>query len=261
MGAVYQDCEFECDWCDRLGCKRWSDVFKNLSTFSQGLACDKVDLLEGDSEEGGEFWGRKPACSAMKFSDCGFGKKRGIPTNCTAMAKHEDTLVGWIRFEDQSMPGAQGAAATADRTARGVVGGVHGALGKGSRRFPIVARSKCKFHSAPRNVQGTSQPIAVFVVSVHFHSSCRLGCLGSGCLGNISSFVETGRYPMMDTSEGTSTYTHSPNNTGCLAFPVLVAAECLEMLFAAYAVNNPIDIYSENGTMPLTVKRFIEIWR
>lgn len=104
MGAVHQDCKCECDWCDRLGCKRWSNMCQNLGTFSQALACEKVDLLEGDSGEGVEFWGRKPACSALKCSDCGFGKSGGIPTNCTAMAKHKDKLVGWIRFEDQTMP-------------------------------------------------------------------------------------------------------------------------------------------------------------
>lgn len=104
MGAVHQDCGCECDWCDRLGSIRWSDMCKNLATFSQECACEKVDLLEGDSDEEVEFWGRKPACSAMKCSECGFGKRGGIPTNYTAMAKHKDKLVGWIRFEDQTMP-------------------------------------------------------------------------------------------------------------------------------------------------------------
>lgn len=77
---------------------------RTSALISQALACEKVDLLEGDSDEGVEFWGRKPACSAMKCSDCGFGTSGGIPTNCTAMAKHKDKLVGWIRFEDQTMP-------------------------------------------------------------------------------------------------------------------------------------------------------------
>lgn len=137
MGAVHQDCECECDcdcdWCDRLGCKRWSNMCQNLGTFPQALACEKVDLLEGDSDDGTEFWGRKPGCSAIKCSECGFGKSGGIPTNCAALAKHKDRLVGWIRFEDQTMRDGkvhkkqqlpQGAAG-------GLVGGVHGAFGKG----------------------------------------------------------------------------------------------------------------------------------
>ncbi|CAN0572172.1 unnamed protein product [Ectocarpus sp. 12 AP-2014] len=41
MGSIHQDCDCECDWCDDLGCKRWSVMCQDLSKFSDALACEK----------------------------------------------------------------------------------------------------------------------------------------------------------------------------------------------------------------------------
>lgn len=80
---------------------------KDLPSFSQALACAKVNLLSGDPDGGFVFMGRKPACNAMECSDCGFGKPNGIPTNCKALLRSADRHVGWIRFEDQTMENGQ----------------------------------------------------------------------------------------------------------------------------------------------------------
>lgn len=107
MGCVHTDCECTCDWCDGEGCRRWSSCFRSLHNFSEELCCAKVDLLEGDSSGGFEYFGRKPACTAATCADCGFGKSNGIPANCEALERHSHRLAGWVRFEDQKMADGQ----------------------------------------------------------------------------------------------------------------------------------------------------------
>lgn len=103
MGGVHRDCDCTCDWCDGEGCQKWIDMCRNLHSFSDGFACAKVNLLEKDSSGGFEHWARKPACTAGKCADCGFGNLNGIPTGCQALEKHSHRHVGWICFEDQTM--------------------------------------------------------------------------------------------------------------------------------------------------------------
>lgn len=103
MPAIHANCDCTCSWCDELGCKKWAGMCESLGNFSQSLACDKVDLLEGDPNGGFEFWGRKPACTTMKCAECGFGKPNGIPADCKAVEGSADRVVGWIRFGDQTM--------------------------------------------------------------------------------------------------------------------------------------------------------------
>lgn len=76
---------------------------RNLGTFSEALACEKVNLLGNDPEGGFEFMGRKPSCVAMNCAECGFGKPNGIPSDCKALERCLDRQVGWIRFQDQKL--------------------------------------------------------------------------------------------------------------------------------------------------------------
>lgn len=104
MGSMHEDCECMCTWCNgEDGCKRWLQMCRSLHNFSNEFMCDKVDMLAEDS--GGEFehWGRKPECVAGVCSDCGFGNRNGIPTDCLALAHNAHRPVGWIRFQDQKM--------------------------------------------------------------------------------------------------------------------------------------------------------------
>lgn len=96
-----EDCECGCAWCTSEGCDKWRDMSRDLSTFSQALACEKVDLLAGDPDGGYQLMGRKRKCVAMKCAECGFGGLHGIPLDCEASAKCADRPVGWIRFQDQ----------------------------------------------------------------------------------------------------------------------------------------------------------------
>lgn len=76
---------------------------ESLDNFSHSLSWEKVVLLEGDPNGGLEFWGKKPACAAMTCADSGFGKPNGIPTDCKALHGSADHVVGWVRFEDQTI--------------------------------------------------------------------------------------------------------------------------------------------------------------
>ena len=80
---------------------QWRGMSKDVSAFSEALACEKVNLLSGDPD-GFTFMGRKPECAAMKCTECGFGKPNGIPTDCKALQGSAERLVGWIRFQDQT---------------------------------------------------------------------------------------------------------------------------------------------------------------
>lgn len=74
--------ECECRWCRWSGVdggRKWKEAWRHLSSFSDAVACPKVDLRAGDSEDDVGFWGRKPECSSFDCSECGFGKAGGIP--------------------------------------------------------------------------------------------------------------------------------------------------------------------------------------
>lgn len=104
MPAIHANCDCTCKWCDGgSGCGKWMAMCKDLHSFSEALACEKVDFLEEDRGGRFEHWGRKPACVAMECSECGFGNPGGIPMNCDALGSMADRVVGWLRFEDQVM--------------------------------------------------------------------------------------------------------------------------------------------------------------
>ncbi|CAB1107057.1 unnamed protein product [Ectocarpus sp. CCAP 1310/34] len=104
MPAMHSNCDCTCKRCDGgSGCGKWMAMCKDLHSFSEALACEKVDFLEEDRGGKFEHWGRKPACVAMECSECGFGNPGGIPMNCDALGSMADRVVGWLRFEDQVM--------------------------------------------------------------------------------------------------------------------------------------------------------------
>ena len=89
----------DCKWCSTPdGQAAWKKMWEHLGTFSEALACPKVDLREADPEDEVGFMRRKPTCSSMDCMLCGFGKEGGIPT-CKALERSEQ-LVKWTRYED-----------------------------------------------------------------------------------------------------------------------------------------------------------------
>lgn len=94
----------DCRWCSAAdGDKRWKQLWEHLGTFSDVIACPKVDLRAGDPHDEHGFMGRKPACSSFDCQFCGFGKQGGIPT-CKAL-ETSPQLVKWTRYEDVERPG------------------------------------------------------------------------------------------------------------------------------------------------------------
>ena len=94
----------DCRWCQSAnGDEVWKGHFQHLGTFSEAIACPKVDLRAGDPHEDMKFMGRKPACASFNCNDCGFGKDGGIPF-CKVLETSEQT-VEWTRYEDLERPG------------------------------------------------------------------------------------------------------------------------------------------------------------
>ncbi|CAB1103201.1 unnamed protein product [Ectocarpus sp. CCAP 1310/34] len=94
--ASHGDCS--CRWCTVDGGSKWRETWKHLGTFSDAIACPKVNLRAEDPEDNVGFMGRKPECSAFKCKECGFGGAKGIPT-CTRLETSQKT-VEWKEFED-----------------------------------------------------------------------------------------------------------------------------------------------------------------
>lgn len=90
--------------CECGGCDRWLSMFKNLGSFSDSLACAKVDLLAGDPEKRVEFFGQKPECSSMTCDRCGFNGPDGIPASCPVIARNKDRIVEWVVFGTYTHP-------------------------------------------------------------------------------------------------------------------------------------------------------------
>lgn len=90
-------CKCECRWC-KNGCKQWMEVFEHLGTCSEGLACEKVSLPEGDPNDEHGFGGRNPECTSMSCVRCASGGEGGIPS-CAAVEQAEK-MVEWTRFEE-----------------------------------------------------------------------------------------------------------------------------------------------------------------
>ncbi|CAN0279996.1 unnamed protein product [Ectocarpus sp. 6 AP-2014] len=89
--------ECRCRWCNADGGSRWRETWKHLGTFSDAIACPKVNLRVADPE--GDGWmGRKPECNALDCAKCGFGGADGIPI-CSKLENSEQTVV-WKMFED-----------------------------------------------------------------------------------------------------------------------------------------------------------------
>ncbi|CAB1110583.1 unnamed protein product [Ectocarpus sp. CCAP 1310/34] len=58
---------------------QWRETWKHLGTFSDAIACPKVNLRAADP--GGDGWmGRKPECNALDCAKCGFGGAKAFPS-------------------------------------------------------------------------------------------------------------------------------------------------------------------------------------
>ncbi|CAB1115158.1 unnamed protein product [Ectocarpus sp. CCAP 1310/34] len=89
--------ECDCRWCNVDGGRRWRETWKHMGTFSDAIACPKVNLRAADLE--GDSWmGRKPECNALDCAMCGLGGTDGIPI-CSKLETSEQTVV-WKMFED-----------------------------------------------------------------------------------------------------------------------------------------------------------------
>lgn len=75
--------ECDCRWCSAPdGNETWqAAMWAHLGTFSDAIACPKVNFRAGDPQDKFGFMGRKPACSFSDCTLCGFGKQRGMPTS------------------------------------------------------------------------------------------------------------------------------------------------------------------------------------
>lgn len=66
--------ECRCRWCCVEGGSKWRETWKHLGTFSDAIACPKVDLRAADPK-GDEWMGRRPECNAFDCEKCGFSSK------------------------------------------------------------------------------------------------------------------------------------------------------------------------------------------
>lgn len=90
-------------WYDENGCRKCVETTKSLHIFSEGLTCEKLDVLEEDGIGGFEHRGRKVECIAGNFSGCRFGEPTDIPTDCSALNCEALRHVGWLRLQHQVM--------------------------------------------------------------------------------------------------------------------------------------------------------------
>ena len=96
----------DCRWCSAVdGDAIWKGHWQHLGTFSDAVACPKVNLRAGDPDDEHGFIGRKPECASSECNVCGFGKDRGIPY-CKALETSEQQ-VRWTRYEDLERPGGK----------------------------------------------------------------------------------------------------------------------------------------------------------
>ncbi|CAB1097274.1 unnamed protein product [Ectocarpus sp. CCAP 1310/34] len=83
--------ECDCRWCNVDGGRRWRETWKHMGTFSDAIACPKVNLRAADPE--GDSWmGRKPECNALDCAMCGLGGTDDIPI-CSKLETSEQTVV------------------------------------------------------------------------------------------------------------------------------------------------------------------------
>ena len=90
--------ECQCRWCSVGGGSKWQETWKHLGTFSDAIACQKVNLREGDPKDDVGYLHWKPECCAFTCKECGFGGPGGIP-NCERLENSEKE-VQWKVFED-----------------------------------------------------------------------------------------------------------------------------------------------------------------
>ena len=74
-----------------------------MGTFSEAIACPKVDLRARDPHEDMKFMGRKPECASFDCNVCGFDKEGGIPFR--KVLETSEQTVEWTRYEDLERPG------------------------------------------------------------------------------------------------------------------------------------------------------------
>lgn len=93
-----------CRWCSvENGGSEGKKMWSNRGSFSEAIACPKVDLRPGDPDATGGFMGRKLECGFSDCEVCGFGREGGIPT-CKALEESQQ-LVEWTRYEDLEREG------------------------------------------------------------------------------------------------------------------------------------------------------------
>ena len=76
-----------------------------MGTFSDAVACPKVNLRAGDPDDEHGFIGLKPECASSECNVCGFGKDGGIPY-CKALETSEPQ-VRWTSCENLERPGGK----------------------------------------------------------------------------------------------------------------------------------------------------------
>ena len=108
--------ECPCQWWNVDGGSKWREAWKHLGTFSDAVACPKVNLRAKDPEDNVGFMGREPECSALKCKEYGFGGAKGIPT-CTRLETSQEK-VQWKVFEDMiTVPASADGKVTAKKLA------------------------------------------------------------------------------------------------------------------------------------------------
>lgn len=90
--------------------QQWGKVAEaawcNLSTFSEAIACPKVNLREGDLDDDAIWLGRKPRCTSTECRLGGFGTAGGILT-CSRL-ENSMQEVEWKISEDVRTRGEEG---------------------------------------------------------------------------------------------------------------------------------------------------------
>ena len=94
--ASYGECP--CQWCSVDESSKWREAWKHLRTFSDAVACPKVNLRAKDPEDNVGLMGRKPECRALECKECGSEGVKGIPI-CTRLETSQEQ-VQWKVFED-----------------------------------------------------------------------------------------------------------------------------------------------------------------
>ena len=87
--------------------RKWKEAWRHLGSFSDAIACPKVDLRADDPEDDVGFWGAsRSAARSAACSECGFGKAGGIPL-CKRLEESVKE-VEWNVFKDVTTTSTDG---------------------------------------------------------------------------------------------------------------------------------------------------------